>query len=449
MASTAALGRLRRIVRAVAVALGVTVTVAVPSGFGVVSYIDLTALAQFRAQLAAERLSQFAYVQGDTWRYSGHRVPEMIASLDTAGDTLQTVLDSAGRPVASAGTRPSGPTLSVSAPISTGAAALGRVIVEVGLAGFLEQLAAVIGLGLLLGIGVYLCVELIPLRALRDAINLLTRAETDLRAQVERTELALETTRREWIRAEEANQAKSEFVANMSHEFRTPLNAIIGFSNIMRDGMFGELPDRYRGYADDINRSGVHLLDIVNDILDIAKIESGQQDLVRTQVDIGALIDECLRITAESAAEAGVALRVDGIDPTPVPVLLDRLRVRQILLNLLSNAIKFTDAGGEVVVSACYRSPGRLELAVTDTGIGMAPDEIRLALQPFGQVAGAYTREHRGTGLGLPIADALAKQHGGTLQVHSTPGRGTSILVALPLIPPPPPKPTAGSGVHL
>lgn len=436
MESAKAFGQLRRVVRIVAVVLGLLVALALPGGFGAVSYLDQTTATEFRAKLAADRLAKFAYIQGPTWIYSEHRIPELVAEIDPDGETVQTVLDADRRPIQTIG-RPLGRlALRATAAITFGGPPIGWVVVETDLRPFLEQLLGVSLLGMLLGLGVYFGVELIPMRALEDTAARLGLTERELRAEVERSELALRHVQRERMRAEDASRTKSEFVANMSHEFRTPLNAIIGFSDMLRAQMFGNLSDRYREYADNIHSSGLHLLDIVNDILDIAKIESGQLELHREQVDPREMAEEGLRVVSEAAARSAVRLSMDCADGVPATVPVDRVKLRQVLLNLLSNAIKFTPSGGSIRVSIAADRDD-LVIAIADTGVGMTPAETATALQPFGQVASAYTRDHRGTGLGLPIADALVRQHQGSLTIDSARGRGTTVTLTLPLKPPP------------
>jgi signal transduction histidine kinase len=432
MSTTAVFAKLERTVRLLAVTLGAAVAIGAPLGFGVVAYRDHVDMAEFRAALAAERLGKFAYVQGATWRYSGHRIHELIGTLDTPGETLQTVVDATGRDVAAIGNKPHGPSLRVAAPIIAGDKVLGAVYVDWDMATFRQQLSVVAMLGLLLGLSVYGGVHVLPLRALREAVSRLGSTEDELRAQVSKTEMALEAMRREWARAEEASNAKSKFLANMSHELRTPLNAIIGFSEVMNREMFGPVLPRYRGYTEDIHRSGTHLLGIVNDVLDMAKVASGQVDLAREAVEPAAVIDECVRLTSERALSAGIRVHVECDGATLSTAFLDHTKLRQILLNLLSNAIKFTPRGGHVTVEARATAPGWLMFAVTDTGIGMTPKEARSALQPFHQVAHSYARDQQGTGLGLPIAAELTKLHGGTLRLASEPRRGTRVTVLVP-----------------
>jgi signal transduction histidine kinase len=231
--------------------------------------------------------------------------------------------------------------------------------------------------------------------------------------------------------AESANRTKSEFLANMSHELRTPLNAIIGFSEIMREGIFGAVGNqRYAEYIADIHRSGKHLLALVNDILDISKVEAGRLELALGFVDLAALIRVCIDTVAGRAREGQVAVVCDAPVDLP-PIVADEIRLKQILLNLLSNAVKFTNAGGQVCIAAST-GPGGTEIRVRDNGIGMRPDEIEIAMQPFRQLDGSLARKYEGTGLGLPLTKCLVELHGGTLDVTSAPGAGTTVTVWLP-----------------
>jgi PAS domain S-box-containing protein len=230
-------------------------------------------------------------------------------------------------------------------------------------------------------------------------------------------------------RAESANQAKSHFLANMSHELRTPLNAIIGFSEVISSALFGPLDARYRDYAQDIHGSGHHLLRIVNDLLDLSKVEAGRFELHEGPVHIAAMFDTCRRMVADRAAAAGIAL---DIEETSIEITGDELRLEQVLLNLVSNAVKFTPSGGSVRVSAALGARGEVSVSVADTGVGMTAAEIPHALQPFGQIDNAMSRPQGGTGLGLPLAKRLVELHGGALTLESEPGRGTLVTFSLP-----------------
>ena len=230
--------------------------------------------------------------------------------------------------------------------------------------------------------------------------------------------------------AERANRAKSEFLANMSHELRTPLNAVIGFSEVIHGGVIGPVSDRYREYALDILLSGRHLLTIINDILDMAKAEARQITLHREQVDLMEIAGSCVKIIRNGAEADDV--KIENLVQQPVVCTADPLRLRQVLLNLLSNAIKFTPPGGSVIVSASRRPDGGVEVSVADTGIGMTPDELEKAVEPFAQVDSVLSRRHSGTGLGLPLALKFMEAHGGSLSLQSVSGKGTVAVAHIP-----------------
>jgi PAS domain S-box-containing protein len=232
--------------------------------------------------------------------------------------------------------------------------------------------------------------------------------------------------------AEIANRTKSAFLANMSHELRTPLNAIIGFSEIIGKELFGQIGSpRYREYADDIYASGTHLLNLINDILDVSKAEAGKIDLQETVIDIIDVIESSVRLVAPRARENGVEIVVAPIDPQ-LRVLADERRLKQVLLNLLSNAVKFTPMGGRITLEASHDPARGFVIRVADTGIGMNPADIPKALEPFGQVDSKLARKYEGTGLGLPLSKALVELHGGKLEIESAIGAGTTVTIILP-----------------
>jgi signal transduction histidine kinase len=257
------------------------------------------------------------------------------------------------------------------------------------------------------------------------------RAELELaeaKDQAERAAAAAEGARRE---AEASSRTKSEFLANMSHELRTPLNAIIGFSEIIRDALFGPIEPNYREYAQDIHSSGQHLLQLINDVLDLSKLAVGRLSLREEEVDLRSILETARRLTSERARRGSVDLVV-AAGPDLPRVLADELRLKQIVLNLVSNAVKFTPPGGQVTISARAANGGGLEIAVSDTGIGMTTQEIPIALEPFRQLDSALSRRYEGTGLGLPLAKTLTELHEGSLKIESAPGRGTTVVVHLP-----------------
>ncbi|MBV8168352.1 MAG: two-component sensor histidine kinase, partial [Alphaproteobacteria bacterium] len=263
------------------------------------------------------------------------------------------------------------------------------------------------------------------LTLLFGALGLLLLRQAATQARVE---IALRRAKEE---AEAANVAKSEFLANVSHELRTPLNAVIGFSEIMRDALMGPIDNRYREYAQDIHDSGQHLLRLIGDVLDLSKIGAGRLDLHDEPVDLGQVLASCQRLLNERARNGGVTLEVDRARDLPV-VIGDPVRLKQIVLNLMSNAIKFTPENGRVSVRAAPDADGGVVVTVVDTGIGMNLAEIDVALEPFRQVDNAMSRRYEGTGLGLPLAKQLTELHGGTLEIVSQPGLGTTVRMHLP-----------------
>ncbi len=231
-------------------------------------------------------------------------------------------------------------------------------------------------------------------------------------------------------RAEEANQTKSKFLANMSHELRTPLNAIIGFSEIMGSGMFGTLgSEKYQEYCHDIMTSGHYLLEVINDILDMSKIEAGRMRLEMEPLDLAKTIGESLKVVAGRAEHKHLDLRSELNDQ--IPIVADRRAIKQILINLLSNAVKFTPDAGRVTVRGRIAG-GSIVLMIADTGIGIPPQSLRRLGQPFEQVESQLTKSYHGSGLGLAIAKSLVNLHGGSMRLRSTLGAGTIVMVSLP-----------------
>jgi len=306
----------------------------------------------------------------------------------------------------------------------TGVAVVLALLVNwlIGTTGFIEftwqLVVAAIGSTVLVGVPIIIYSQIV-IRELKTSRGTLRRMTEQLAWAVNN--------------AEHANEAKSHFLANMSHELRTPLNAIIGFSDIIRNQRFGEIGNpRYSEYAKDINDSGLHLLSIINDILDLAKIEAGHAGVQeQIEFEIAPVISSAVRMVTPLAERRGVDLAVLSC-PEPVRLTGVERMIRQVLVNVMSNAVKFTDEGGSVTVVTERRAGGSFRISITDTGIGMSSEEVKVALTPFGQADNTLARKHEGTGLGLPLANAMMELHGGRLVVKSKPGRGTTIVLVFP-----------------
>ncbi len=232
--------------------------------------------------------------------------------------------------------------------------------------------------------------------------------------------------------AEQASEAKSQFIHNMSHELRTPLHAVIGFAEVIKTQPFGPVgAPQYMDYINDIHSSGHHLLAIINDILDMSKIEAGKMTLNESVVDLGDVIGSCLRLVDNRAKNANVEISSDVSGDLPT-LRGDERMIKQMLLNLLTNSVKFTPEGGQVAVHADVDPAGRVAVSVTDTGIGISPENMEKVMQAFGQVDASLERQYEGTGLGVPLVKAMAELHGASLELESTVDVGTTATIRFP-----------------
>lgn len=298
-----------------------------------------------------------------------------------------------------------------------------------------------------IGIVVLLFALLLALHHRGRILSALTRSEESLNrrvAELQETKIYLERSgenlrilARDLARARDeadaANRAKSMFLANMSHELRTPLNAILGFSEVMEMEAFGKLgSDRYREYCRDIRESGMLLLELIDDILDLSKIEAGKLDLEETEVDVNAVAAACIGLVKSRADAKKISLELDVAEDFP-QIRLDERALKQMLLNLLTNAVKFTGNNGRIRLSATVeRGTDAIVIEVEDNGIGIEADELASVLDPFGQAQNPLVRSEKGTGLGLAITRSLVELHGGSISINSEPGKGTRVTLVLP-----------------
>lgn len=259
----------------------------------------------------------------------------------------------------------------------------------------------------------------------------LTETNQRLAEQAVRLELLNQDHAREREAARAANEAKTQFLANMSHELRTPLNAIIGFSEVLERQLFGPLTPRYLEYSRDILGAGRHLLSVINDILDLSRIEVGRYEVAGAMINIADPVNSCVAMMRERLASKDQVLALDVESDAP-PIYADPRVIKQVVLNLLSNAVKFTPERGRIGVSARITPQGALRIIISDSGIGMSRDAVGRAFDPFWQAEHAYHRKHEGTGLGLAITKRLVELHGGSIDIASTPGGGTTVTIVLP-----------------
>jgi signal transduction histidine kinase len=271
-----------------------------------------------------------------------------------------------------------------------------------------------------------------------EVINLLQTFATQSNLAIQNARLFREIEDKS-RQIEAANRHKSEFLANMSHELRTPLNAIIGFSEVLQERLFGELNEKQAEYTDDILTSGRHLLSLINEILDLSKVEAGRMELELATFDLPLAIDNARTFVRERATKHGITLDVD-VDERVGDYVGDERKIKQILLNLLSNAVKFTPEGGRIGITA-RQTNGSVEISVSDTGIGIPPEDQATIFEEFRQVGGDYAHKKEGTGLGLTLAKKFVELHGGRIWVESDIGKGSTFTFTLPLNPHPCPLP--------
>ncbi len=445
--------RLKRFLTWLAATVAVAVAVAIPVIYLLTAYRYETLRVERTAQDLAETVSGFVYSHPDLWQFSTNRLEKIL--LSRAGDEqLSQLLGPNGDIIAATQPVPDGGAVQTSyrfsiegvAEVFNGDVVIGTIRVTESPSPVLVATGWIAVLGSVLAAAVFAILRMLPLRALDTAMSRLNEVHAAMRVRLDELEATKEHLERKTAElarfakqlarmrdaAEAANRAKSEFLAAMSHELRTPLNAIIGFSEIIKDETFGPVGSvQYRDYSQDIHESGQHLLGLINDILDLSKVESGEDELRENDIDIRRVVRSVLTLVTERARKGGVALDLDWSDDLPA-LRADERKLKQILVNLLANAIKFTDAGGKVILKVRCRADDGFAFQIIDNGIGIAPEDIPKALSRFGQIDGDLDRQYEGTGLGLPLTKALVELHGGTLDLQSQVGSGTTVTVRFP-----------------
>jgi len=409
--------RLRKTFTAISVTLGLAVFLFVPGFYAATAYQYEAERIQLAANRVAEAVTLEISQNPELWHFLEHRfvglLEQGVKNLPQTTNYNIQILN--GTPMAEHGPEIGAIGLMRTAEISDELNPVGRVIVTESMLHVWVRAGFVGLLGLALGFLTFFTIRLFTLRELKGQ---------------EKAAAAIIEARQE---AEYADRAKSDFLANMSHELRTPLTAILGFSQMIRDQSLGpNAMAKYLEYAGDIYGSGEHLLSIINNILDLSKIEAGKVILHDQELDVDSVVRVTLRLIKTRAQDCGLDLR-STINAGCVKLRADERLTKQMLLNLLSNAVKFTKPGGSVEVIVSRTDQGGIQFAVTDTGIGIAQNHIGRALASFGQVHNSLDNEVEGTGLGLPLVASLAELHGGGLDLVSTVGTGTTATIWFPI----------------
>jgi signal transduction histidine kinase len=411
--------RLARLMHRLAWAVAAIVTLLIPASYFIVGYSYEARHLLTEAKLQSVSLSQAGDGALESWRSD----PETLAALlplsaDAHKDVAYRIIDEEGRIIAVIGFAQQDPILTRGALLTFDDGNVALLEVQRSLLPLLSRTAIAAAVGIALATVLLLIFWMLPTRIINGVFDRLARSEADL-------VLARD-------HAESANRAKSEFLAVMSHELRTPLNAIIGFAEMMQRGSFGPLGHkRYDEYIGDIHTSGRHLLEMVNEILDLTKAEAGKLDLIDDSVDVAEIADTACRMVAPQARAQGIA--VSNRISRNLPMLRgDERRLTQIMLNFVSNAVKFSNDGGRVEVDASLGEDGSFAVMVRDNGIGIAEADITRVMQVFQQADHGHARRYGGTGLGLPLAKKLIEIHGGSLAIESKLGLGTRIIARFP-----------------
>ncbi|MEZ5787320.1 MAG: ATP-binding protein [Xanthobacteraceae bacterium] len=415
---------LKRTVRIIAVMIGLAAALGIPATFGFIGYQDEQARLSFRTDLAARRLAEYAHVQGDNWRFSLHRLADFVASYRISEH--QSVYDARHHLLTEVGPPVEWPAMRVAAPIIVRGDAVGAVRAEVSLLPVLTEIGLFAIIGIFFGVTVFFCAYFIPMRTLRAAITEHEAVRRDLLSQIAQTQAAARLAR-------QATAAKSSFLAMMSHEIRTPMNAVIGLSSALIES---KLDSDQRQLVDTIAESGNDLLRLINDILDFSKFDAGKVKLEALPFSPAVLVDHVASMMEAKAVEQGLRFEFSVDADMPTAMIGDQARMQQVLLNLMGNAVKFTAVGRVVIKARCLgetADAATIEFAVSDTGIGIAADQIGRLFNEFVQADSSIGRRFGGTGLGLVISKQIVEQMGGRIEVQSAVGVGTTFTVTVTL----------------
>lgn len=438
----------RRTLRRLTLVVTAVVLVSIPALFAAAGFRALHERAALEAAVTAERVVDYALATGSDWAQARGGAQGAMNIVPSIGiDIERTLLGPEGRPLIGPEREVDRPALRARAPVTVHGRRVAEVVVAISLRPMLTETALVTLFAAVLAAGLHLVIDRVALRALRQALDHLQAAlrERDRAleegrnalAQLARQNARLKTASDDLSRARDAaltaDRSKSMFLAAMSHELRTPLNAIIGFSEVMARQLYGPIGhEKYRDYASDIRASGDHLLALIDDVLDLSRVEAGKLTLRREPLDVAEHVESCRRLIQGRADDSGIALSVESPVGAAAAVLGDRVRFRQILLNLLTNAVKFTDRGGAVRISVDLSSPPTVAIRIADTGVGMSEQDLERVLRPFERGDVRSSRSTEGAGLGLALSRALVREHDGTLHIASVPGQGTTVTLTFP-----------------
>ncbi len=431
----ASLKQIRKLLHRVALLLGLIVAVGAPLLAGVIDFSKLKNNLIFRADVISSQISAFANIQGKTWPYSSHRLPELVTIGDPSEEfyvVVDYVFGTDVREGIAVGTKLDDRTsYTVTVPVMLRSEIIGYVRITASLVDTVLLILEVFLLSGFMGILTYTLFFQIPMRVVGRSVDALAQSRERLKHEIQQKNTALQRTEIEAERAREASNVKSRFLAHMSHEMRTPLNAIIGFSDIMKNEMLGPIQLAYLDYANDINNSGLHLLGLVNALLDLAKIEQNKAEVHIEEVVLERVLEDAIRLVSEFARKQSIRIDLNVAGNVPATICSDRSKLLQSLVNVLSNSVKYTPEGGSVEIGV-FLNDVSVEIVIEDNGIGMSEDDLTTALEPFGQVNNPLTSTTKGTGLGLPISREFIALMGGRFDIFSEVGVGTKVTISIP-----------------